>query len=78
MNQQTPNKIEVRLRITYQEYLQYYQGAVKAVVTRDIHGRTVQFPAHVLRTFVGHDGIRGSFTIYTDEHNRFIKIERND
>jgi len=51
---------------------------VKAVVTRDIHGRTVQFPAHVLRTFVGHDGIRGSFTIYTDEHNRFIKIERND
>lgn len=76
MTQKSQTEIEIILHITYEEYRRYYQGEVKAVVTKDIQGRTVQFPAHVLRPFIRHDGIHGCFTIYIDRDSRFIKMER--
>jgi hypothetical protein len=55
-----------------------YQGVVKDVVTRAVDGRTVRFPAHILRPFVTHDGVSGRFQIIFDDNHRFQTIKRLD
>ena len=49
------------------EYLKYYQSVAKDVITTTTDGRTVQFPAGVLRSFVSHEGIYGTFTLHFNE-----------
>lgn len=64
------------LRISSDEYLKLYQGRADSVVTVARDGRTVRFPADILRKFVTRDGIQGSFVIYFDTENRFQSIDR--
>lgn len=66
----------VDLDIPADEYLRYYEGGAHLVLARARDGRTVQFPANLLRRFVGHDGVRGSFMLRCDANNRLISIER--
>ena len=66
----------VPLRITQEDYLSFYQGAVKLVSAISIDGKTVQFPANILRQFVTLDGIDGTFAIYFDANNKFVEIKR--
>jgi hypothetical protein len=60
------------------EYQLMYQGVVKDVVTRAVDGRTVRFPAHILRPFFTHDGVSGRFQIIFDDNHRFQTIKRLD
>ncbi len=64
------------LSISADEYLPYYRGQVKNVLVQSHDGRTVRFPANILRPFVGRDGIHGTFALQYDENNKFKGIRR--
>ncbi len=53
-----------------------YTGLAKSVHTRTQEGKSIRFPADILRKFVTHEGVEGRFAIYFDANNRFQKIER--
>ena len=69
-------EIIVRLAIDADEFVRLYSGSINQVVARADDGRTVKFPANILRPFVTHDGINGTFKIYFDQQNKFSHIER--
>ncbi|MDP5253391.1 MULTISPECIES: DUF2835 domain-containing protein [unclassified Vibrio] len=64
------------VRLTYQEFLHYYQGNVSHVQVRLTTGQQLQLPAARLRPFLSHSGINGQFRLTTDERNKFIRLER--
>ncbi len=64
------------LSLTADEYLPYYQGIVKNVQVISHDGRTLRFPANVLRPFVTHGGINGTFVLEYDHNNKFKAVRR--
>jgi len=64
------------VHIPAEEYQRLYAGAARDVSARTIDGRNIRFPANILRPFVTHSGIAGTFAIYFSDENRFVKIER--
>ena len=66
----------VPLHISHDDYLSWYNGSVKMVAAESIDGKMVHFPANILRPFVTHDGVQGTFAIYFDENNKFKEIKR--
>ena len=70
------HSIRLRLAISAEEYLAYYQGAAQVVVARSEDNRVVEFPASAIRQFVTHDGVFGRFEISFDENNKLIGVQR--
>ncbi|HBP88840.1 MAG TPA: DUF2835 domain-containing protein [Nitrospirales bacterium] len=70
--------VTVRLKISPERFQAYYTGVVEHVVARSIDGRTIQFPARVLRPFVSHQGIHGIFEITFDANMKFQSIRRSE
>ncbi len=68
--------ITVTLAINTQEFARLYRGQAREVICTAKDGRTVQFPANVLRQFLTHNGIYGEFEIFFPNDNRFSKIEK--
>ena len=68
--------ITVELNISPERFQTYYQGIVENVVATASDGRTVQFPARVLRPFLSYQGIQGTFEITIDAHLKFQSIRR--
>lgn len=68
--------IVVDLRISADEWLRLYRGEALNVVARARDGRTVRFPAGILRPFVSHDGVYGSFMIEFSQDGKFSRVER--
>lgn len=66
----------VALRISAREFERVYAGTADTVLARSVDGRSVRFPAHVLRRYVEQDGVHGSFRIAFDDQHRFVSIER--
>lgn len=66
----------VQLSISAHEFERLYAGAANTVMARTVDGRSVSFPAHVLRGQVAQDGVRGTFRIEFDDENRFSSIQR--
>lgn len=64
------------LNIPSSELLRYYRGSASSVTALDRNGRRVQFPAHVLRPFVGRSGVQGTFTLWVGAGNRLQNIQR--
>lgn len=69
-------EIIVSLHISREDYLSFYQGQIQTVVATATDGRTVRFPALILKHVVGHEGIHGTFRIRFDSSNKFDGIER--
>lgn len=69
-------EITVRLSISRDNYLAWYQGAVREVLARSIDGRTVRFPANILRSFVDNSGVNGTFSIEFDANGKFKGIRK--
>ncbi|MGE0372788.1 MAG: DUF2835 domain-containing protein [Gammaproteobacteria bacterium] len=69
-------EITFLLNIAPDEYLRYYQGTVRHVLARGRDGRTVQFPAGLLRPFLTHDGVHGEFRLRFDDNNRLVSLDR--
>ena len=67
----------VDLYISPEEYQRSYLG-VRQVVATARDGRRVQFPVDILRPYVTHDGIIGSFVIAVDQANKFQDIIKLD
>lgn len=70
--------IDVTLNIDADEFLRVYQGSARDVVARADDGRTLRFPAAILRRFVTREGIVGRFRIDFDEDGRFADIRALD
>lgn len=70
--------IYVQLNIPPDEFKLLYEGVAKSVNARSLDGRTVKFPANILRPFVSHSGVVGTFAIHFSEDNRFNRIEKID
>jgi uncharacterized protein DUF2835 len=70
------NRYEFHLRLTSDQYLNYYRGTAKHVVVHCITGQNVQFPASLLQQFVTPQGIRGDFVLTCDEQLRNSRLER--
>ncbi len=70
------NQIIVDIRISPDQYIKQYRqpGCMVNTVSRD--GRTVRFPADLLRRFLLHDGVNGSFKIQFNTDGKFKSIER--
>lgn len=69
-------EITVRLAISRENYLAWYQGAVRDVLARTLDGRNVRFPANILRGFVDNSGVYGTFCIEFDEKGKFKAIRK--
>ena len=72
------NAVIVNLYISPDEYQRWYQGSAQSVLAQTVDGRSVRFPAPILRQFVTREGIRGRFRIHFDVDNRFKMIEKID
>jgi hypothetical protein len=68
--------ITVTLRMSLRRFQAYYEGTAKSVVVRADDGRVVQFPARVLRPFVTHSGIQGTFELTVTARHQFVSIRR--
>lgn len=66
----------VNLVIQAEEYQRMYMGTARTVSTVSVDGRSVSFPANILRPFVTHTGVAGRFMIRFTSDNRFESIER--
>lgn len=76
MNTNSPSHaIRFQLAISTDEYLAYYQGAIKNIQVRTADNRTIRFPASAIQKFLTHDGIFGTFEIQYDEENKLTGIE---
>jgi hypothetical protein len=69
-------RMRVVLNISSCQLSEYYEGIVNSVVARATDGRTVKFPANVLRSVVQDDGVYGTFELTFDKHNKFVSIRR--
>jgi len=69
-------RFEFQLRISANEYLQYYRGNVNQVVARCTAGATIQFPAALLQPFISESGIRGHFVLTCDDEGRGAALAR--
>lgn len=69
-------KLHLVLHISAAEYLKYYDGGASTVLATAGNGLRVEFPARILRPFVGHDGVHGEFVIEFDERHKFVAIKK--
>lgn len=69
-------RLLVTLNILPQQLAHYYEGNVSTVVARATDGRTIRFPAHILRSVVQANGVHGIFELIVDENWKFISIKR--
>lgn len=69
-------RLIVNLNISSDAYLRHYRGSARDVVATTDDGRSVRFPANILRSVVTHDGVCGSFSIEFDDRGKFVSIER--
>lgn len=66
----------VDLAIPPDECMRYYSGEAEVVIARARDGRTIQFPARLLRRFIGHAGVSGAFELLCDADSRLVAMER--
>lgn len=69
-------RVRFALNISQDALLSYYEGTARAVVVKSLDGRSIQFPASVLRRFVTGDGVQGIFEMEFDENNKFVGMQR--
>lgn len=69
-------QFEFQLKITPQQYQQYYQGAIKQVIAVDTRGATIQFPAAFLQRFVTANGVHGRFVLSCDDDFKNSKLTK--
>ena len=70
------NRYAFHLRISPEQYLDYYRGAVRQVLVRSTGGLNIQFPASLLQRFVAPEGIQGDFVLVCDDHNKCVELLR--
>ena len=70
------NEIYFILNISVSEYMAYYQGMANVVYVTSLDGRSLEFPARVLRSHITQEGIRGVFVMEYDDKNKFKGVRK--
>ena len=71
------HSIIVDLSISADSMRKLYAGRVTSVFAHSRDGRRIRFPVHVLRPYVSHTGVTGSFQLVIDSDSRlqdFLRI----
>lgn len=68
--------IRFSLLLSYDEYSAVYKGHAQHVITQSFDGRTIRFPADILKPYLTRSGIQGTFAIHFDENNKFKSIDK--
>jgi hypothetical protein len=66
----------IDLAISQDALLHAYRGDARNVQAHARDGRSVRFPASILRPFVSHAGVHGTFRIVFDDAGKFQSVER--
>lgn len=69
-------RFQFHLEISSEEFLDYYRGTAKQVLVRMDNGRSVQFPASLLKQFVTSGGIEGDFVLTCDDDFKNADLRR--
>ncbi|SEQ76311.1 Protein of unknown function [Nitrosomonas sp. Nm51] len=69
-------RLHVVLNISPQQLIHYYEGNISTVVARTTDGRTIRFPASILRSVVQANGIQGLFELIIDQNRKFVSIKQ--
>jgi hypothetical protein len=69
-------RFEFSVRVSADEFVRVYQGAVSHLVVRAVTGERVQIPAARFRPFVTPDGVTGRFVLLCDENNKCLDLQR--
>lgn len=69
-------QFEFQLKITPQQYQQFYQGSINQVIAVDTTGATIQFPAAFLQRFVTANGVHGRFVLRCDDDFKNSQITK--
>ncbi|THB67281.1 MAG: DUF2835 family protein [Gammaproteobacteria bacterium] len=64
------------LNLSAEQFLPYYQGIVKNIQVVSWDGKTLRFPANILRPYVLNSGIKGDFVLEYDMNNKFSGIRK--
>lgn len=70
------NSIIVRLKIDYEKCLLYYSGKADWVSCKSIDGRSVKFPARVIKMIVSENGVDGLYRLRFKTDGTFYDISR--
>jgi len=68
--------IRFYLALSYHKYLEVYKGNAEYVVAQSFDGRTLRFPADILKPYLTRDGIYGTFAIKFDNHHKFQSLTK--
>jgi len=68
--------IRFSLQLSYDQYLQVYQGAAKNISVVAIDGRRIAFPARNVQSFLTRKGINGYFEMELTNENKFISVKK--
>lgn len=64
----------IPISLSSEKYLRYYQGSIKQVFAKSEQGKSVSFPANVLKPYVTHQGIHGRFKFIFDDNGKIISV----
>jgi hypothetical protein len=67
--------IRFTLKLSYDQFLQVYQGTAKNVSVVADDGRRIAFPARNIQSFLSKDGINGYFEMELTAENKFVSLK---
>jgi len=68
--------IHFSLQLSYDQFLQVYQGVAKNISVVANDGRRIAFPARNIQSFLTKDGINGYFEMILTNENKFVSIKK--
>ena len=70
------NHLTVSLNISYDDFAAVYRGSAKHVFAQTMEGKSIRFPADILRPYLTRDGIHGAFQVKFDANHKFTGISK--
>jgi hypothetical protein len=64
------------LRVSYDDFLPYYQGTASKVLVKDVQGRELLINGRYFRPFVNSLGVNGKFKLSLDSQGNFVSLEQ--
>ena len=69
-------QFQFALHLDALECERYYRGQASQVVARCTDGKTIQFPATLIRPFLTGNGVRGPFVLTCDDDGKNSRLAR--
>lgn len=64
------------ISLAAEAFLAVYQGRANRILLKSRDGRRVSLPAHHLRPYIGHEGVRGCFQLEFSGDGRLLSLHR--